>query len=93
MREWENNTSKDKVAPVTDIIHFFEARFKVVEAIGTRKNTVNRNIMTHSQSSSVVGNSDMGCYIYQFPHTLHKCPTLMALVAVERIKKVVDLKL
>lgn len=86
-------------------MQFLENRFKILEAIESTKNVNMRGAISNGttgqgksnkynhQFSSLMISAGVRCYVCQLPHTIYKCPTLIALLIKERINKVIELKL
>ncbi|XP_022175296.1 uncharacterized protein LOC111037204, partial [Myzus persicae] len=107
LQEWEAGSPKDRIADVSEIMQFLENRFKILEAIESTKNvhSSTRGAIGNGSTgqgksnkynnlfSSLMISAGLKCYVCQLPHTIYKCPTLIALPIKERINKVTELKL
>ncbi|CAI6352741.1 unnamed protein product [Macrosiphum euphorbiae] len=107
LQEWEAGSPKDRIAEVSEIMQFLENRFKILEAIESAKNVHSstrgaisngstgqgKSNKYNNQFSSLMISAGLKCYVCQLPHTIYKCPTLIALPIKERINKVTELKL
>lgn len=101
--EWETKCARDEIKEVDELLEFLEARFHVLEAVesskkisniskySTETNYTDRKVQytkNKTSSASFVNTSELKCYVCQLSHTIYKCPKLIALSPIDRIKKV-----
>lgn len=103
LKEWETNSSKEEVAKVSELIHFLEERYKILEAVESSKAINTRNISKindqrcgrqyPTRSSTLTTAAAFKCNFCGASHSIYRCTAFLALSVSDRIKRVKELKL
>jgi len=104
MSEWEMVSSKTEVTDVTELKHFLQTRFRILEAVESSKQ-INSNQendcrrssakskMTSARSHAFAATGQIKCFLCKQDHTIYRCPSLLNLSILDRIKKIKEVKI